>query len=165
MTSLHATCVVLGGAGVLIRGESGAGKSVLALQLIDRAREDGAAAALVGDDRIRLEAVAGRLVARGHPAVAGLIEMRGIGLCRIASADSAPVRLVVDLVPTAPRMPEPADAYAVFCGIAIPRLAIERGLRDAGLAPLAVRSALSSAHGVASQSHSPGLGAVVDHGP
>lgn len=160
MIGVHATCVVLDGAGVLIRGASGAGKSVLALQLIERFHEAALPAALVGDDRVRLEEVSGVPVARGHPAVAGLIEVRGVGLCRIAHAPSAPVRLVVDLVAAALRLPEACEATVDLCGCAVPRLAIERGLRDAGLGPLLVRRALCAVPAVASQSHSPGVAAL-----
>lgn len=167
MTTVHATCVVLDGAGVLIRGESGAGKSVLALQLIERAGEDRLPAALVGDDRVRLDAERDSLVARGHPAVAGLIEMRGVGLCRIAHAESAPLHLVVDLVEAAPRMPAPQDEYVVLAEVQLPRLTIARGLRDAGLAPWLVRNALAKTvgTGVASQSHSTKVASVVDQRP
>ena len=77
-SALHATCLVIGEAGVLLRGPSGAGKSTLARRLISTALRDGRYASLVGDDRVRLEAVAGRLVARPHPAIAGRLEVRGV---------------------------------------------------------------------------------------
>src|SRR5690606_10303186 len=63
--SIHASCVLIGAKAVLIRGESGAGKSVLALQLMTAVQRGGLAfARLVADDRVLLEATHGRLLAR-----------------------------------------------------------------------------------------------------
>lgn len=93
-TSVHATCVCVGATGVLIRGDAGAGKSSLALRLIDRG------AALVADDRVRLDSTQGELQASAPAALAGLLEVRGLGLCRLpdVAAGPVPVHLVVDLV-------------------------------------------------------------------
>ncbi|MDP4002382.1 HPr kinase/phosphorylase [Methylobacterium sp. NEAU K] len=141
MPALHAACVALDGAGVLIRGPSGAGKSCLALLLA--AAEDGA---LVGDDRVICEGRAGRLSARAHPALAGQVEIRGQGILSaadlgIATRPDAIVHLVVDLVASSPRLPEP-PADAEILGIRLPRLVLDPGVRAAGLAPLLVRAAL-----------------------
>ena len=123
--TVYASCVLLDEAGVLIRGPSGSGKSALCLALLDRFFLEGRHARLVGDDRIRLEAHHGRLVARPHPALAGLIEIRGLGLRRLsAHAPAAVLRLVVDLVAEAERLPETA-ATAMLLGVALPRLALE----------------------------------------
>lgn len=115
---IHATCLVLGGAGVLLRGPSGAGKSDLALRAIE------SGAVLVGDDQVRLEAVGGRLWARALAHSEGRIEVRGIGIARVANVPAAPIGLVADLVPDgAPeRLPEPADERLL--GIGIPRTLI-----------------------------------------
>ena len=108
--NIHATCVALaiGGYwhGVLLRGPSGAGKSDLAIRLVDEG------ARLVADDRTELSVEAGCLTARPPPVLAGLVEARGIGLLRMPAENvlaTAPVRLVVDLVPAADveRLPEP----------------------------------------------------------
>ncbi|MGA4552928.1 HPr kinase/phosphorylase [Methylorubrum aminovorans] len=123
--TVHASCVLLDEAGVLIRGPSGAGKSALCLALLDRFFLEGRYARLVGDDRVRLEAHHGRLVARPHPALAGLIEIRGLGPRRLAAhAPAAVVRLVVDLVAAVERLPEAADT-AWLLGVAVPRLTLE----------------------------------------
>jgi serine kinase of HPr protein (carbohydrate metabolism regulator) len=126
-TGCHATCLVLGEAGVLIRGPAGAGKSTLCLELLDHADASGGHARLVGDDRIRLSLHQGRIVARGHPAVKGLIEIRGLGIRRLVDiSEAAVIRLVVDLVESAPRIPaEPSDS-ALILGVALPRLVLER---------------------------------------
>ncbi|WP_336489751.1 HPr kinase/phosphorylase [Methylobacterium nigriterrae] len=151
--TVHATCLVLGEHGVLIRGASGAGKSTLALHLLDIAERADAHAALVGDDRVRLEARNGRLIAHSHPTVAGLVEIRGAGLHRTASLEAGVVRLVVDLVETAPRLPGRESDFCEVLGLTLPRLVLDRTLLGSGLAPRLVRDALA----VASQSHPPAL--------
>ncbi len=129
--TLHATCVVLDEAGILIRGEPGSGKSSLALALLDRAGLQGRHASLVGDDRIRIMQSSERLVARPHPAVAGLIEIRGLGILRAAQRmDAAVIRLVVDLVEQGVRVPEPSPATCDILGIALPHLALDRASLD-----------------------------------
>lgn len=80
---------------------------------------------LVADDRVLLEASHGRLVARPPAALAGLIEVRGLGLVRLAHEESAVVGLVVDLAATdAERLPEPAARRTEIEGVALPRLAV-----------------------------------------
>lgn len=99
--------VALNGAGVLLRGPSGSGKSDLALRLL----ADGWT--LIADDRVILTVAGTRLVARGPDALRGMLEVRGIGIVRLTTgewASAADVQLVVDLVASAddvPRMPEP----------------------------------------------------------
>ncbi|MFW8635016.1 HPr kinase/phosphorylase [Cribrihabitans pelagius] len=88
---LHASCVALGGRGLLIAGASGSGKSALALELMAYG------AALVADDRVLLEARDGQLAARAPSATKGLIEARGVGLLRAAACGPVPVAALVDL--------------------------------------------------------------------
>jgi HPr kinase/phosphorylase len=126
--SIHASVVLLGESGVLIRGASGAGKSLLALALIERARLAGNFAALVADDRVWLEAVSGRLVARGAPALGGVCELRGVGLVEVPYEEAAAIRLVVDIADRGrapPRIPEDADKYTTLCNIVRPRLRVD----------------------------------------
>lgn len=133
--TLHACCVVVGEAGVLIRGPSGTGKSRLARQLIQAAGQDGVPfARLVGDDRIRLEKRHGRLIARSVPAIAGRIEARGLGILSVPYEAAAVVRLVVDGLAEAPeRLPGESGTRAEVCGLVLPRIAHRL---DDGLAPL-----------------------------
>ncbi|EME70164.1 hypothetical protein H261_09527 [Paramagnetospirillum caucaseum] len=102
MTLLHGTCVAIGGRGVLLRGPSGGGKSDLALRLID------GGALLVADDQTRLERRGDTLVARPPATIAGMLEVRGLGLIRLPHLEQAPLDLVVDLVPASEveRLPE-----------------------------------------------------------
>src|SRR5690606_32729552 len=73
MATIHATCVALGDTGILLRGRSGSGKSDLALRLID------GGALLVADDRVALSLEGGRVIARPPAALAGYLEVRGVG--------------------------------------------------------------------------------------
>jgi hypothetical protein len=99
--NIHASCVAIKGKGVLILGDSGAGKSDLALRLID----DGAR--LVADDRTELYVDKSKLFARAPKRIAGLIEVRGLGIIALPFARACPVVLVVTL--GAPeRLPSPA---------------------------------------------------------
>ena len=68
--------MLVGARAVLIRGPSGAGKSRLAFELLDAARDGRLRfARLVGDDRVHLESVNGRLLVRPARSLAGLIEV------------------------------------------------------------------------------------------
>ena len=103
--ALHqATCVAIGGRGVLIEGAPGAGKSSLALALIDRG------AVLVGDDGVLLEASEGRLLAVPVPATAGKLEVRNLGLLDFPTVSGVPVALVAVLDAGAERWIEAADS-------------------------------------------------------
>ncbi len=98
--TLHAGLVALGGRGLLILGGSGSGKSALALRLM------ALGAQLVADDRVLVEASAGRLTGRAPQALAGLIEARGIGILRAEALAAHGIDLAVDLgASTAARMP------------------------------------------------------------
>ena len=87
---------------MLIEGPPGSGKSSLALMLIDRG------ATLIGDDGVLLEVRDGRLWALPPPNIAGLIEIRNVGIARLPAGE-APVALVVRLDPAAARQPESAE--------------------------------------------------------
>ena len=105
--SVHASAVKVGTVAVLIRGPSGSGKSRLAFDLIMAGRAGVIApAVLVGDDRVHLAAVGSELVVRATPMLAGLIEVRGLGIRRCDFVDNATVGLVVDLLASdAERLP------------------------------------------------------------
>ncbi len=131
----HGTLVALQGQGVLLRGPPGAGKSDLALRLI------GAGARLVADDQVEISVVDGALVGTVPAAIAGLIEVRGVGLRRLHHLGHCRIALVVDLVPpsSVERLPEPETE--AFLGIAVPRLKLDP---FAASAPMKVAFALAT---------------------
>jgi serine kinase of HPr protein (carbohydrate metabolism regulator) len=118
----HCSVVSIGGAGVLIEGGPGAGKTSLALGLIDTALARGLEAAMVADDRALLARRDGGVFARAPASIAGLAEIRGYGIARMASLPEVAVRLVARLVEdeTIERMPEAATVELI--GVDIPLL-------------------------------------------
>lgn len=130
---LHATCVAIGGRGVLLTGRPGSGKSDLALRLIDRG------AALVSDDGTIVWARDGRLHARAAPAIAGRIEVRGLGILPWPAMAEVPLALAVALDQAVPRMPEETLPTRAIDGLALPLLALD-GLEPS--APVKIEQAL-----------------------
>ena len=128
MTTIHASAVLIGARAALIRGPSGAGKSRLALALIDAARTGALPfARLVGDDRVHVEAMHGRLLVRPAAALESLIEVRGLGIRRVPFEPLATVFLVVDLgADDAERLPPLTEAS--IAGVTLPRLAVAPGM-------------------------------------
>jgi HPr kinase/phosphorylase len=125
-STIHASAVLVGARAILIRGPSGSGKSRLALALL-QAADRGAVrfARLVADDRAEVEAVNGRLLVRPAAALAGLVEVRGLGIRCLPYEPVALAGLVVDLGgPGADRLPDPANQQAEIAGVALPRLAV-----------------------------------------
>ncbi|WP_210496151.1 HPr kinase/phosphorylase [Microvirga antarctica] len=121
--TVHATALVIGEAGILIRGEAGAGKSSLARQLLHEAAGRGLFSRLIGDDRVILSPCHGRVIARPVAVIEGAIEIRGIGIAMRRSEPAAVMRLVVDLSSGAPeRMPEAGDETIAVCGVLLPRI-------------------------------------------
>ncbi len=125
-TFVHATCVALrvrrSWRGVLLRGPSGAGKSDLALRLIE------AGARLVADDQIALIRQGDTLVGTPPGTLAGLLEVRGIGIVKLGRAQllaRVPIALLVDLVPDdrIERLPDPARETLLDVDLPIVKLA------------------------------------------
>jgi serine kinase of HPr protein (carbohydrate metabolism regulator) len=118
MVNIHASCVLLGDAGrafgapedagVLLLGESGKGKSDLALRLIERG------AKLVADDRTEIFARGNALYARAPKSLAGLMEARGLGIVALPFTAEARIALAVEMIEEGyvPRMPQP-EKYLV----------------------------------------------------
>jgi serine kinase of HPr protein (carbohydrate metabolism regulator) len=97
---VHGTAISIGGHGVLIMGESGSGKSDLALRLIDRG------AILISDDVVFLETRDNAPILTVAPNIAGKMEVRGVGISNVDFIASAPLRLVIEFVDTPDRLPE-----------------------------------------------------------
>jgi HPr kinase/phosphorylase len=119
---IHGTAVAvateLGLRAVLLRGPSGSGKSDLGLRLID------AGGQLVADDQSELVRLGDQIVVRPPATIAGLIEVRGIGILRLNPLLEAPLALIADLVPTEAieRLP-PLRAECVL-GLDLPVIAL-----------------------------------------
>lgn len=117
MSIVHASCVEIGGAAVLLRGAPATGKSDLALRLID------AGAVLVADDRVALSSTGQTVEASSPAAIAGLIEVRGLGVVATPFVARSRVALVADLAASPmPRMPEPSTCHLE--GIELPLIAL-----------------------------------------
>ena len=116
--TVHATAVAIGGRAVLLRGASGSGKSDLALRLID------AGARLVADDQSELRRAEDAILVRAPPSIAGLIEVRGIGIVRLDTLPEAPIALIADLVSpeTIERLPQ--QRTETLLGVALPVIAM-----------------------------------------
>jgi HPr kinase/phosphorylase len=126
--TVHGSAVLVGARAVLIRGPAGAGKSQLALALLAAAQTGLLRfARLIGDDRVHLESIHQRLLVRPAPALAGLIEVRGLGIQRFDYEPVAAVGRVVDLAAEdAERLPETDETLVL--GIPLPRLAVAPGV-------------------------------------
>jgi len=112
-------------AGVLLLGDSGAGKSDVTLRLIQ------GGAVLVSDDQTELYADDAGLMGRAPERLAGLLEIRGVGILQMARAENARIALCVVLEASpAPRLPEPAfydlpQELALRDSIRIPLLQVD----------------------------------------
>ncbi|WP_227307509.1 HPr kinase/phosphorylase [Acidisoma cellulosilyticum] len=96
---MHASCAARDGLGIVLTGEPGSGKSDLLLRLLDRGFD------LVADDQV---AIGEDGMARPPETLAGLIEVRGLGIMRFPFVESARPVLVAQLAHrTPPRLPEP----------------------------------------------------------
>lgn len=129
--TVHASTVAIGRRGVMIMGDSGAGKSDLALRLIDRG------AMLIADDYTRVRTVDGMLIATAPATIAGQIEVRGLGILDVPYATQAPVALAVRLA-AEERLPE--EAWTTIAGTRLPLVTIDP--RPAS-APIKVERALA----------------------
>ena len=136
--TVHATSVAIGGRGVLLYGPSGAGKSDLALRLIDRG------AKLISDDYTIVQSIGAQLSASAPATIAGMMEVRGLGVVDMPHVGEAPLALIIDLAQHIDRMPGDPDEWLV-AGAPLPvvRLSpfeasapikVELALKAAGLA-------------------------------
>ena len=124
--SVHASAVLVGDRAVLIRGPSGSGKSHLAFDLILAGRSGQLpTAVLVGDDRVHLDTAGDQLWVRPAPELAGLIEIRGLGIRRCDFTSEAVVGLVVDLeAADAERLPSTEALQTRLNGVLLPRIPV-----------------------------------------
>ena len=142
---MHATCVALGERGVLITGPSGSGKSDLAFRLIDQPgfgiRSEKTTAQLVADDQVVLTQETGWLIASPPEQLAGLLEIRGLGIVSVPHTHRVCVSLLVKLVSEAgvERIPEAAGMTDIIEGISLPAISVDASSPSA---PAKIRAAL-----------------------
>ena len=130
---LAASCAAREGAGVVLLGLPGSGKSDLVLRLLDHGF------VLVADDQVEVRD------GLAYPPVrlAGLLEVRGLGIVRVAHAEGVPIVLAVDLK-RGERLPQPMRHPALD----VPLVAIDPACASA---PARVGLAMDCALGQVSQ--------------
>jgi HPr kinase/phosphorylase len=142
---VQASCVSIGGRGLMIEGPPGSGKSSLALALIDRGAQ------LIGDDAVSLVRSGNAIIAGPPPNISGLLEIRGVGLVSLPLARATPLALILKLGgPLGERLPEHLDECD-YHGIAIPALVFAPG----AIAPAIRAEWALDVHGLASPASDP----------
>jgi HPr kinase/phosphorylase len=124
--TIHGVAVAARDIGLLILGESGSGKSALAARMIaDWPFGD---ARLVADDRVMLKRHAGRIIARSHHEIAGMLEIRGHGITQPRWLDAVVVRGLIRLsAERPPRLPEALNCQEAILGIKLPLSVLPQG--------------------------------------
>ena len=115
---VHASSVAKDGRAVLITGPSGSGKSDLTLRLLDRGFT------LVSDDQTVVQREGERLIAAAPATIAGKLEIRGIGIVDMDTADSVPVALLVELTSEIERLPDDSRERPIL-GVPLPIVTID----------------------------------------
>ncbi len=142
---IHGSCVAIGGAGVLILGAPGSGKSDLVLRLLDHQGSGISGhvrgAQLVADDQVLFTLEEGRLKATVPEALAGKLEIRGLGIVPVPAVRQAELKLAVRLTPASEieRMPDLQKSTMVILGVSIPLILIDP---EKASAPARIRAAL-----------------------
>ncbi len=160
--SIHASAVLVDHRGVLIRGPSGAGKSRLAFDLMLAGRSGQIpGTVLVGDDRVFVSVRNRQLVVRPAPELAGLIEIRGLGIRRCDFTGEAVIGLVVDLcAEDAARLPQPEALLTSVDGVLIPRIPVAPGM---SALPLVVAALTTTEGGIYPRSSADCLKGIGNH--
>ena len=118
---MHASCAARDGAGVLLLGPSGSGKSDLLLRLLDRGFD------LVADDVVTVEDGE----ARAPDALAGLLEVRGLGILRVPHSSRARVALAVRVCASADERPERMPLPEAEPALGVPLVRVDPRLASA----------------------------------
>ncbi|RJT42359.1 HPr kinase/phosphorylase [Mesorhizobium waimense] len=141
--NIHGTAILIGERGVLITGPSGAGKTTLALILLDHCRTRGLFSRMIGDDRLLASSHAGRLVCRVPATIAGLAEVPGLIPRPLPFEAGGVIDLHVRLVPKAEMARFQEEISEPVAGCPVQR--IDLAERNAATALPAVMARLSIA--------------------
>lgn len=140
--NIHATTLNIKGLGCLIRGRSGSGKSLLALELLSYYGEN---AALIADDQTILHLENDHLFATCPPPIKGKIELYGRGIIDWPCVERTQLDIIIDLVETLPRMPEENELTCQLFGVDLHRIPVpERATGDPVHQRLLVEAGLSA---------------------
>jgi len=118
----HCSIVEIGNIGILIEGESGAGKTSLAMGLIETFNSLGVQSILVSDDQALLNVIEGTLIAKAPTSIAGKIEIRGFGIASVPYSDSAKISLLVKLIEDIKIERMPKVETKTLLGVSLPVL-------------------------------------------
>lgn len=142
---LHATAIALGDRAAAIRGPSGSGKSDLALRCLAQAPTAlvADAARLIADDYTELYEDGGTIRARAPEAIAGLLEVRGLGIIELETQASARLALVVDLAGQGEIERLPDASTTDIAGHAVPLLRLDAAAPSAAIKLLVALSRTS----------------------
>jgi len=124
MSNHHCSVISIHGHGVLIEGTSGAGKTSLALGLLERAKAQMLDARFVADDQALLDTQSGILLASVPDVIAGKVEIRGYGIAQIEHQPSTQIDVIVRLVPDEEIERMPRSETVLIHGVEIPLLLV-----------------------------------------
>lgn len=116
--NIHASCVSLKRKGVLLLGDSGAGKSDMALRLIEQHQ-----AKLVADDRVDISICNNQAKASCPKNIKGLLEVRGVGIVKYPPQKQTILKLAIQLT-SKPIERLPEKSFYTIGGVKIPLLKI-----------------------------------------
>lgn len=118
MINIHATLICLNNKGILLTGKSGVGKSDVALRMI---MEKGAV--LIADDRVNIEDINGKLYGSTPQEIAGLLEVRNVGICQFDFKPRSEIVLCVELCSDRKELERlPDDEHVDFLGVSLTKL-------------------------------------------
>lgn len=118
MINIHATLISLNNKGILLIGESGSGKSDIALRMI---MEKGAK--LVADDRVDIECINNKLIGSSPKEIEGLLEVRNVGISNFPFKSEVEIALCIELYPKQDQLERlPEDEYVDFLGVSVTKL-------------------------------------------
>lgn len=126
MNNVHATAIVIGTTGVLFFGSSGSGKSRMAFECLNEAKQKNIYSALVSDDQVFINVHQGQIVAEAPTVNIGKLELRHTGIVSCQNIKQAVIHIAVELVDEnkSLRMPDNKATYSVAGSISLPKLFI-----------------------------------------